>query len=161
MGGMPIPVDETTRYRKFFLQLTQDLNSKAIPPDTILWHYTDGSALLKIFDTMSIFSTQLSCLNDTTELRYASRLFQEALTGLRRMIEGDGTTADFLDRALNYFKENPEFPTQTVAGYFVTCFSDERDDLSQWRAYGGGENGYAIGFKAKDLWDAQKASWPG
>jgi hypothetical protein len=30
--------------------------------------------------------------------------------------------------------------------WFVTCFSTNRDDLSQWRAYGEGENGYAIGF---------------
>lgn len=33
----------------------------------------------------------------------------------------------------------------------MSCFSDIEDDLSQWRAYGGGENGYAIGFRAKDL----------
>lgn len=32
--------------------------------------------------------------------------------------------------------------------FFVTCFSAVRDDLSQWRAYGGGENGYAIAFGA-------------
>jgi hypothetical protein len=36
--------------------------------------------------------------------------------------------------------------------HFVTCLSEEKDDLSQWRAYGGGENGYAIGFKAGHLW---------
>jgi hypothetical protein len=35
--------------------------------------------------------------------------------------------------------------------YFVCCFSSLGDDLSQWRSYGGGENGYAIGIKPKNL----------
>ena len=122
-----------------------------IPPDTILWHYTNGQALLQIVDSMSIFSTQISCLNDATELRYASRLFQEALADLRNTIGADAAALKFLDGALSYFTENPEFPAQAVVPYFVTCFSDEKDDLSQWRAYAGGENGYAIGFKARDL----------
>ena len=34
---------------------------------------------------------------------------------------------------------------------FVTCFSARGDDLSQWRAYSGGENGYAIGFDGPQL----------
>ena len=33
-------------------------------------------------------------------------------------------------------------------GHFVTCFSEVEDDLSQWRGYGGGECGYALGFDA-------------
>jgi hypothetical protein len=32
--------------------------------------------------------------------------------------------------------------------WFVACFSKQKDDLSQWRAYGGGENGFAIAFPA-------------
>jgi hypothetical protein len=35
--------------------------------------------------------------------------------------------------------------------WFVACFSSERDDLSQWRAYGGGESGYSIGFASTEL----------
>jgi hypothetical protein len=156
MGGMPIPADETDRYRQFFLQIARDLNSMAIPPDTTLWHYTHGTALLQIIDSMSIFSTQISCLNDTTELRYASRLFHEALVSLQTGIERDETKVVFVDRAITYFKENTEFPMQAVAPYFVTCFSVQGDDLSQWRAYGGGENGYAVGFKARDLLGSPK-----
>jgi len=154
---MPIPDDERKRYSNFFLQLTQDLGSMAIQQgaipwqDTVLWHYTNGRALIGIIDSMSIFSTHISCLSDTSELRYASMLFQKALADLRQTIGGDETTLEFLDVALNYFKENPDFPAQAVVPYFVTCFSDEKDDLSQWRAYAGGENGYAIGFKARDL----------
>jgi hypothetical protein len=152
MTGMPIPAEEIKRYNDFCGQIPRELGSTVIPPNTILWHYTTGPALIGIVDSGSIFATQLSCLNDTTELRYASTLFQEALSVLNSTSSLDATEREFIDRAVSYFKEDPENPAQAVAHQFVTCFSDERDDLSQWRAYGGGENGYAIGFKAGDLW---------
>lgn len=47
--------------------------------------------------------------------------------------------------------DEPESPSHAPSMYFVTCFSEEEDDLSQWRAYCGGENGYAIGFRAAGL----------
>jgi hypothetical protein len=122
-----------------------------IPPDTILWHYTNGPALIAIIDSMSIFSTHISCLNDSTELRYASRLVREALAELPSAFEKYPTAIAFLDGAIGYFKKDPEFPAKAVVPYFVTCLSEEKDDLSQWRAYAGGENGYAIGFMARDL----------
>jgi hypothetical protein len=151
MAGMPIPADEIQRHTNFIVHLTGDLGATFIPQDAILWHYTNGPALLAIIDSMSIFSTHISCLNDTSELRYASRLFQEALSALRRKVEKDATALAFVDGALGYFKENPELPAQAVVPHFVACLSEEKDDLSQWRAYAGGENGYAIGFKAGDL----------
>ncbi len=155
---MPIPDDEKKRYTDFALGLARELGSISIPPETILWHYTNGPSLIAIIESMSIFSTQLSCLNDTTELRYASRLFQQALATKRAAITSEGTPSALLDGALEYFKENPDFPAQAIVPHFVTCFSEERDDLSQWRAYGGGENGYAIGFRAVDLWGCPDAA---
>ena len=35
--------------------------------------------------------------------------------------------------------------------FFVACFSRHADDLSQWRAYGGGENGYAVALHTRSL----------
>src|SRR5215469_4117451 len=37
-------------------------------------------------------------------------------------------------------------PKISTEGRFLTCFSEDGDDLSQWRAYGGGEGGYALQF---------------
>ena len=45
----------------------------------------------------------------------------------------------------------------TSEGNFVTCFSEVEDDLGQWRGYGGGECGYAIGFSSSGLVEALKA----
>ncbi|MFZ0799092.1 MAG: DUF2971 domain-containing protein [Terriglobales bacterium] len=149
---MAIPADETKRYYDFVNQLIKDLGTIAIPPDSMLWHYTNGTALIAIIETGTIFATQLSGLNDTTELRYGSRILQEALASLRGKHKEDATSLGFIDGAIGFFKENTDFPAQNVVPHFVTCFSEVKDHLSQWRAYGGGENGYAIGFKAKDLW---------
>jgi Protein of unknown function (DUF2971) len=149
---MPIPDDEKQRYMNFAIQLTRELESIKIPPGTLLWHYTNGSSLIAILDSMTIFSTHLSCLNDTTEWRYGSNLLQDAMAALRESRQHDDIALQFLDDAISSFKENPDFPAQAVVPHFVACFSEERDDLSQWRAYGGGENGYAIGFMAGDLW---------
>jgi hypothetical protein len=62
-----------------------------------------------------------------------------------------------IEGALNYWKEDFDLPVQARVPHYVTCFSVEKDDLSQWRAYGGGENGYAIGFRAADLWGCPNA----
>lgn len=129
--NMPIADDEKKAYNDFAVELTRELGSVLILPDKILWHCTSGPALIAILETMTIFSTQLSCLNDTTELRYASNLFQEALRTKRAAVSEDGTESALLDGALAYFTENPDFPAQSVVPHFVACFSEERDDLSQ------------------------------
>jgi hypothetical protein len=151
---MPISDDDKKLYKDFAIEIAFDLGSvgsASIPPDTILWHYTTGIALIGILDSMTIFSTHLSCLNDTSELRYATRLFQDALTNLRMAMIEDKAAFEMIDGALGYFKEDPNFPAQATVPHYVACFSEQRDDLSQWRAYGGGENGYALGFRAGDL----------
>lgn len=38
-----------------------------------------------------------------------------------------------------------------MLGWFVACFTEYGDDLSQWRAYGGGEGGYSIEFDSAIL----------
>jgi hypothetical protein len=53
----------------------------------------------------------------------------------------------FLERLIKSYVEEDARP-HTPTDWFVTCFSKEKDDLSQWRAYSGGENGYAIAFLA-------------
>lgn len=154
---MPIPADEKKRYSDFSAQLAREIGALSVPPDTYLWHYTTGACLIAILDSMSIFSTQVSCLNDTSELRYGSKLYREAIEASMPKFSTDSAASKLLVDALDYFKEDADFPFQASVPHFVASFSEERDDLSQWRAYGGGENGYAIGFKAQDLWGCKNA----
>jgi hypothetical protein len=65
--------EEEAKSRVFFDQVIADLNC-VIPEahyDEIVWHYTTGESLIEIIRTGSLFATQVACLNDTTELRYA------------------------------------------------------------------------------------------
>ena len=149
---MPIPDAEKLRYADFVQELWRELDAIAIPPETILWHYTTGSSLVAILESMTLYSTHISCLNDSSEVRYGASCFREALKVARLNSYRDELVVKLIDGALEYLKENPDFPAQAVAPHFVACFSEEKDDLSQWRAYGGGEDGYAIAFRAGDLW---------
>jgi hypothetical protein len=42
-------------------------------------------------------------------------------------------------------------------GRFAACFSEVKDDLAQWRGYGGGECGYSIGFRYAGILEAIKS----
>src|SRR5215207_3397701 len=52
---------------------------QSTPPDKPLWYYTSAETFIKIIDTGTIWATQISCLNDHTEFRYAVNLVGEAL----------------------------------------------------------------------------------
>ncbi|MGB6828967.1 MAG: DUF2971 domain-containing protein [Terracidiphilus sp.] len=146
---MTIPGEEIALYQAFILEVAKELGAMQCPPDKMLWHYTNGAALISILNSNEIYSTQISCLNDSTELKYGSRLFHTALNDLRTETGNDELSKKLLDGATRHFEENLGYSPASF--HFVSCFSEEKDDLSQWRAYGGGENGYAIGFLAADL----------
>lgn len=134
----PVTPADRQQYRAFVESQIQTLGK---PPPTPLWHYTSGEALIKIIEGGKLFSTQIACVNDMTEYRYSVELLHEAFKRLRpRFVSRPD--AKFL---LDYIDANISTDTST-SEWFVTCFSSNRDDLSQWRAYGDGENGYAIGF---------------
>ena len=125
--------------------------SGSLDLDQVVWHYTKGDPVLRMLESGEIFATQASCLNDTTEILYAAR-------GLRKAIEarllGDQLredTAAFLKRYSDALVDTPELPIHAGSMYSVSCFSELEDELSQWRGYGGGENGYALGFPVRYL----------
>jgi hypothetical protein len=67
-----------------------------------------------------------------------------------------GPVDDFLEQVLASVRV-----TDYVIQPYVTCFSGEkaRDLLSQWRAYGNGGSGYALGFDPQKLADLQPTCW--
>jgi hypothetical protein len=99
----------------------------------------------------TIYATQVSCLNDTTETKYASDLYKRAVTELMQEQERDAEAVSFLKQVLEFVKEEPDSPTHGTSKFFVTCFSGDEDELTQWDRYSK-PNGYAIGFRARGLW---------
>jgi hypothetical protein len=120
------------------------------PPE--LWHYTSAQGLIAILTTGKIFSTQISCLNDNLERRYFSDLVHDALRDVAAK-NTDARLTVLFNAALSQLS-NPDF---SATWHFATCFSEVEDDLGQWRGYGGGECGYAIGFNTELLLKAISA----
>jgi Protein of unknown function (DUF2971) len=115
-------------------------------PSAELWHYTNAQGLIAILTTGKIFSTQIACLNDNLERRYFGDLVHAALKDVATK-NTDAKLAVLFGAALSQL-ENPDF---SATWHFATCFSEVEDDLGQWRGYGGGECGYAIGFNTELL----------
>ncbi|HEY4045520.1 MAG TPA: DUF2971 domain-containing protein [Acidobacteriaceae bacterium] len=149
---MPITQDEGNEYFEFTKAIVGHLKSFDFDPDITLWHYTNGAGLLGILQSAQIYATQVACLNDSTETTYAQKLFRDAISEVKKKHSKDETVLAYLSEQVT------DDVTQSVSPskFFVTCFSAEKDDLSQWRAYSetGGENGYAIGFRAQGLFSS-------
>lgn len=139
--------NELQVYRQFVsTQMTHLLSGTPERPAT-LWHYTTGDNLINIIGSGELWSTQVSCLNDQLELRYAQSLLHRALIDLKaaRNLSEDETY--FVDLGIERLNEE----RTNVSEWFVACFSKRDDDLSQWRAYGLGEGGYSLGFNVNEL----------
>lgn len=142
---MDVTDSEAQTYLNYTTEIIKTLPK--VPRPDILWHYTTGANLIKIFESDSLWMTQISCLNDHREIRLASHRYKEALENYGRQKTLSDPEKILLQKAIKGL-ENDSAP---INWWYVACFSAERDDLSQWRAYGGGEGGYAIGFKADGL----------
>jgi hypothetical protein len=140
---------------KYVLQEDQDAYSRWVGPylnkffpkqPTALYHYTTGNALIEIVKSGELWSTQVNCLNDASEFLYTmARLRQRAGTLLASAQTPD--VRFLLETIITELKR----PVRGMLGWFVACFTEYGDDLSQWRAYGGGEGGYSIEFDSAIL----------
>ncbi len=129
------------------IDIARDYMPRFAPlPPTHLYHYTTGETLIRIIESGKLWSTQIGCLNDTAEVRYA---VEELHKRVRAKLENaHQPETEPLFRRLDEVLATPQLET---AGLFIACFSEQKDDLSQWRAYSGGEGGYAIQFDLRRL----------
>lgn len=131
-----------------------------------LFHYTSTRGLLGIIKDKCIWATDSAFLNDSSELLYAGRAVQRLLNNLVRHInltpppEGsdDWHRLDYRMEAATWLKRfiNPDSYADSVwaqtffdGATYVSCFTENPDQLSQWRGYGG--NGYSLGFTKEGL----------
>ena len=141
---MPVHIDDLALYRAFVDNQIESLQCLKFDPDRVVWHYTSGAGLLGVIESGTLWATQVSCLNDSTEVRYGSKLFRDALVKLRQSMPPDPEVEQMLDQSTSALLEDPSTPSHAPSMYFVTCFSEHEDDLRQWRAYSGGENGWSL-----------------
>lgn len=125
-------------------------------PKDFLYHYTTTEGLIGIITSGQIWLTNAGFLNDSQEITYGAkraglrlRNRAEKLRATPNDCETNRHIAEHLEAIATSIEsinapgnERFEFP-------YIASFSEERDDLSQWRGYA--EGGYCIAFHREAL----------
>jgi hypothetical protein len=94
-----------------------------------LHHYTSLDALLSIVETKSLWATNVHYLNDSSESELGLNLMRQVGEEARKTAKG--IDAEFLA----YFADWLDGRVFESASVYVLCFSEARNQLSQWRGY--------------------------
>lgn len=97
-----------------------------------IFHYTSYFGLEGILRSKSLWCSKMQYLNDTEELRHGLNLMAEVADAEYSGLRNFSKLRDSCDRISD-------------VNIFICSFCEQRDLLSQWRGYAGG-NGVAIGF---------------
>jgi hypothetical protein len=111
----------------------------------VLYHYTSVTGLQGILQSNRLWATAAYFLNDSSEVEYGCQLVRQALLEWHEANEGnDGFAAETL-RFLEQVFSSPLSQISRLSTIYVTCFCQNGNLLSQWRAYGQ-IGGYSLGF---------------
>lgn len=110
--------------------------SKGPPP--MLWHYTNTRGMLGILRSGKLWATHTAFLNDASEMKYAGLPLWRTIEKLI------SETKDLLDR--QFLREMRDQLLNSLRHTCVVSFSAIKNELSQWRAYGGESGSFALGF---------------
>jgi len=112
--------------------------------DKTLYHYTNASGLCGILSG-KLWTSSFRYMNDAKELENAfdliSELYPPEKTGL----------APLPDSSFAAHVQKTKWHRRDFDFLFLICFSEDGDQLNQWRAYARPHSGYSIGFSRKFL----------
>ena len=127
--------------------IARDPGAPAPPaPATPLWHYTTFDAYESISRTGVLWASQIQYLNDEQEFRHARAVIETELFD-RLRASGQAIMGEDLQSLRSVYDQAKGISK------CVICFSESRDQLSQWRGYGLGVLSIAIGFDRQKLED--------
>jgi hypothetical protein len=132
----------------FVDEQSQFWSSTVVPGE--LFHYTSAEGLIGIVTSRSLWASDMLSLNDASEANYAFALLSEIL---------DTYHSDVSDHDRHRFKTQLIEYTFRLYTPFITCFCENGDLLSQWRAYGGAGEGFALEFRFSWLSSLESAGF--
>lgn len=134
-----------TRFKRHLTGRVSFLRKDMLP--TAVYHYTTAAGFEGILRDSFVRATNLTYMNDPSELEYGRRVVDRTLA--REAKASAGTRRILFDSASKALEQ------ASLAEVYVACFTLLKDNLSQWRAYGSatGER-YSIGFNPGVLQDA-------
>ncbi len=139
--------DALSRFEKQATEITgefkSELNKIAAPP--VLYHYTTDVGLRGILESGRLWLTDIFALNDPSELRHG---FLLAANALDNKLQGGSPECEAFARI---FRNSVIKGIDQIAHYFSCSFSEQENDLSQWRAYADDGRGYVISFEGSSL----------
>lgn len=119
-----------------------------------LYHYTSLEAFLSIVESRSLWATSVHYLNDANESELGLSLLKKTVDAL--LPEARGVENQFLQYLKSWFMSD----FLRSASAYALCFSESRNQLSQWRGYSRHGRGIAIGFDCGYLIELmQKQGW--
>jgi hypothetical protein len=108
-----------------------------------LTHYTTIQGFMGIVDSKGFWASNASFLNDRKELVHGLEGAERALFKLKGLL--DPSLRRLLSTVIQEIKDG------LLPATYVTCFCARDDLLSQWRGYGGSEQGISIQFSREAL----------
>lgn len=137
-------------------ELTNEYLSYKPKVPKILYHYCSTEAFLSIVQNKSIWLSDANKTNDPSELNYIFEFFTATVNECLEKY-ADKYTELILRKVKDIVHSTAYalvYEKAQIAKYkknFICCFSEAKDLLSQWRAYGNDGNGVAIGFNSDML----------
>lgn len=117
---MPVSPEEKQKYEALITDQVTALKCLDINRNELVWHYTSGNALLNIVASGKLYATQVSCLNDSTEVRYGETLLRDAFADLHAQGSWEGDEAQLLDQIIKANAEETARPDHRPSDWFVT-----------------------------------------
>lgn len=111
-----------------------------------LFHYTSLDTFLAICQSKTIRFCELSKSNDSMEGRFVVEALESYMHHIKVPSHINACVVEVLNRFIDMY------------AYYGICLTSEADDLAQWRAYGNGGRGVAIGFNTDELFKCADAS---
>ena len=106
--------------------------------DQILYHYCGLDAFLSIIKNSTLWLSDIRKSNDYLECVYCRDKINEKIRGF---LEDDKEALEAWDFGYNI---NSDLSMDMIS--YVACFSENKDQLSQWRGYADNGAGIAVGF---------------
>lgn len=122
------------------------------PPNgapSVVFHYTDSGGLLGITNSNCLWASNVRFLNDLSEPKYAGTILKRSIetVKMRSKAADHRETKLLLGNFWNMYEQRPARDPEA----YVFCFCENGDLLSQWRGYGLGGRGFALGFNTTEL----------
>lgn len=125
-------------------QLREDFTINQIGIPNVLQHYTSYHGMAGIIGSNKLWLTDIAYMNDASELSHGKNLIENYLEEVAK--DASPPFRELIERS-----KIPTASDDTSMGYYATSFCRNNDLLSQWRAYGAGGSGYALGFSTHHI----------